>query len=95
MQSSPNSKRAASLALSLLTLLSACGQSGSPVGPAPLPPLDPRDAAACSFPEIGTEALSSLTRHRVALAECSRKHQNVVSQYQDARQTFGSGKGPQ
>jgi len=82
------------LALALLILLSliACGPSSSALL-VKAPPLDPRDEAECYDPGVGAEAISTLGETRVALADCRKKHQNVVEQYNEVRADLG-GKGP-
>lgn len=51
----------------------------------PVPPLSAEDRAACADPGVkdNAAAKAEIGRQRLALAECSRKHGRVVSQYQD------------
>lgn len=46
-----------------------------------MPRLDPRDEASCVDPGVRGNAIQALADNRFALAECSRKHGNVVGQY--------------
>ena len=55
----------------------------------PIPPLQAADAAPCYDPGVDRDAIVSLANTRVALASCRKKQQNVVSQYNDVRATFG------
>lgn len=80
-------------ALLMTTLVSACSGSGNGTPYTP-PPLDPRDEAECDDPGVGSEAISSLAQNRVALADCARRHANVVQQYNDVRGRMGVEKGP-
>lgn len=75
----------------LTIFVSACAPSVE-TAVEPIPRLDPRDAAPCALPDVGPEAIAALTRHRVALAACKRRHANVVAQYEDARITFGAAR---
>lgn len=78
-------------ALCLTIFVTACERSGeSTYRGAPVPPLDLRTAAPCYDPDVGTDAIETLTRHRVALAECRRKHQNAVEAYEDVRENLGA-----
>lgn len=83
------------LALSLTMFVSGCGQSTDGRIVVELPPLDPRDEKPCYDPGIATDALVALGEHRVALADCRRRHQNAIDQYNEARTQLGTGKGPQ
>lgn len=60
--------------------------------PAPYQPpeLDPRDKKACYDPGIEGDALSALGDTRVALADCRKKHENVVDQYEAVRVKQGT-----
>jgi hypothetical protein len=80
-------------ALLTLTLVSACSTSSDGAAPFQAPPLDPRDEKPCYDPGVGEEAITSLGQHRVALADCRKKHENVVKQYNQVRQDL-SKKGP-
>lgn len=75
--------------LLILTLGSGCSESNEAAAPYQAPPLDPRDQKACYDPGVGDEAIASLGAHRVALADCRKKHQNVVKQYEQVRQELG------
>lgn len=67
------------LALSAAATLAGCQTSGN------LPPLSASLVAKCSDPGVraGKPALTELARNRLALAECSHKHRDIVSFYQD------------
>ena len=56
---------------------------------APIPPLQATDATPCYDPGVDRDAIVALANTRVALASCRKKQQNVVSQYNDVRETFG------
>lgn len=74
----------------LITIpVSGCLGSNETATPYQAPPLDPRDEAVCYDPGIGQEAIDSLGRTRVALADCRKKHQNVISQYNQVRERLG------
>jgi hypothetical protein len=75
-------------------LLIGCGTSADGPAAYQAPPLDPRDEKDCYDPGVGDEALASLGDNRVALADCRRKHRNVVRQYNRVRADLGQ-KGPQ
>lgn len=78
------------LATFLTIFVSGCETSGKPILQAPpIPPLDPRIEAPCPDPGVRGDYLSALTANRLALAECRRRHQNVVESYNDARNSFG------
>ncbi len=69
-------------------MLAGCALSGNKIPvPAtrPVPPLSAEDKAACADPGVRDNAIAQaeIGRQRLALAECSRKHGRVVSQYQD------------
>lgn len=68
-----------------MTFVSGClGSTSSPViVGAPVPRLDPRDEAACLDPGVQGNAIEALADNRLALAQCSRKHGNVVGQYNE------------
>lgn len=80
-------------ALSALLILSACDPS-SKAAPYKPPALDPRDEKPCYDPGVGTEAITTLGKTRVALVDCTRKHQNVVDQYNAVRDRMGATEGP-
>ena len=80
-------------ALLVLTLGSGCLGSNEAAAPYQAPPLDPRDEKACYDPGVGDEAISTLGSTRVALADCRKKHQNIVEQYNQVRADLGR-KGP-
>lgn len=82
----------AALAGLILLSLIACAPSNE-AAPYKAPVLDPRDEKACYDPGVGEDAIEALGAHRVALAECRRKHQNVVNQYNEVRSDLGT-KGP-
>lgn len=63
--------------------------SDKPSTATPIPPLQAADAAPCYDPGVDRDAIVSLANTRVALASCRKKQQNVVSQYNDVRETFG------
>lgn len=86
-----NVKLVALAGLILLSLI-ACAPSNEAT-PYQAPALDPRDEKACYDPGVGEDAIETLGAHRVALAECRRKHQNVVNQYNEVRSDLGK-KGP-
>ena len=71
-------------------LVSGCFGSGSDK-PAPYqaPPLDPRDEKVCYDPGIKGDSISALGDTRTALADCRRKHKNVVNQYRSVRVELG------
>ena len=81
-------------ALFLLTFGSGCAAFGK-AGPAAYqaPPLDVRDKSPCTDPGVGEEALTALAETRVALADCSEKHGNVVRQYEAVRAGLGKTEG--
>lgn len=89
------SKTLAPLALSLTIFVSGCGRSTDGRIVVELPPLDPRDEKPCYDPGIAEDAFDALGEHRVALADCRRRHQNAIDQYNEARTQIGTGKGPQ
>lgn len=93
MQTLKNRCSPAMAALLILTLVSACSKSGEGAAPYQAPALDPRDEKPCYDPGVGGEAITSLGQHRVALADCRKKHENVVEQYNQVRQDLGK-KGP-
>lgn len=80
------------VAASTLLLLTACGTSSKSV-PFEAPPLDPRDEKPCYDPGVGDEAISTLAETRVALADCTERHGNVVEQYNEVRENMGKS-GP-
>lgn len=69
------------LALCLLTSLSACGPSIEVAVPQKAPPLARQDSAVCRDGQLSGDAISDLVDHRLALAECRRKHDRVVKFY--------------
>lgn len=77
------------LASSLVLFVSNCSESSRQAG-APIPPLDPRDSRPCYEPGVDQNAVKALTDTRVALADCRKKHDNVVRAYEGARQALGS-----
>lgn len=79
--------------LSILTLVTACSESDK-AAPYKAPPLDPRDERPCYDPGVTSEAIETIAQTRVALADCTRKHRNVVSQYNDVRGRMGATEGP-
>lgn len=54
-----------------------------------MPALDARDATACYDPGVEGTYSEALTANRVALADCRRKHGNVVAQYEEVRDKLG------
>lgn len=91
MTSKQTSKAAKSLpVLFLLTSVSGCFGSGDPVSaPYQAPVLDGRDAEVCYDPGIKGDSISALSDTRTALADCRRKHTNVVNQYNNVRVELG------
>ena len=69
------------LALCLLTSLSACGPSIEVAVPVKAPPISRQDSATCRDGQLSGDAISDLVDHRLALAECRRKHARVVAFY--------------
>jgi len=83
-----NLKTKAISAIFLTIFVSGCAGFNSPpptVG-TPVPRLDPRDEARCIDPGVRGNAVQALADNRLALAECSRKHANVVGQYNEVYQ---------
>lgn len=75
--------------LSLTTFVSGCfGLTETVYVPAgtTVPALDPRDEAVCPDPGVVGTALSALADNRLALADCRRRHANVVGQYNSVRE---------
>lgn len=76
-------------ALILTVLLSACGQSTEIVPQVVRPdlpdvlPLETR--AACYDPGVTNDALADMAQHRVALADCRRKHAASVTAFDALR----------
>lgn len=58
-----------------------------------VPKLDSRDEAGCYDPGVDRDAFVAVGENRVALADCRRRHKNVVDQYNDVRLNLGTGKG--
>lgn len=79
---------------SILMSASACNVFGRAPQLEHVPALDPRDEAECTDPGVGAEAIVALAENRVALADCARRHANVVRQYNDVRQQMGEQKEP-
>ena len=71
--------------------VNACSESNES-GPIMVqaPPLDARVVQACYDPGIGEDALVALGEHRVALASCRKRHQNVVDQYNSVRELLNT-----
>jgi len=69
--------------LFLTTFVSGCLGSTEPtiVVGTPVPKLDPRDEATCPDPGVRGNAVQALAENRLALADCRRRHANVVEQY--------------
>jgi len=76
-------------ALLILQLVSGCFGSNEAATPYQAPPLDPRDEEICYDPGVGNEAIDTIGSTRVALADCRKKHQNVVKQYNQVRSELG------
>lgn len=83
------------VAIFLMMFVNACSKSNKGTADVPIPRLDPRDEKPCYEPGVSTDALDSLVENRIALAECRRKHGNVVQQYNDVVEGFGKEEGPQ
>lgn len=73
----------------LMMSVSGCFGSSEAAAPYQAPPLDPRDEAPCADPGLTDEALESLGITRLALAQCRKKHQNVVNQYKRVQTELG------
>jgi len=72
-----------------MIFVSGCFGSNESAAPYQAPPLDPRDEKACYDPGVTDEAFESLAQNRLALAECRKKHANVVGQYNRIRNELG------
>ncbi len=92
MNSSKRSSKTVKLILvTFLTMLvSGCLGLGEEVAaPYQAPPLDARDEKMCYDPGIKGDSISALGDTRTALADCRRKHKNVVNQYRSVRVELG------
>lgn len=72
------------VASSLLILLSACAEYSDP-RTIVIPQLDPRDEKTCTDPGVPARAAEAVAVTRLALADCTRKHKNVVLAYNGVR----------
>jgi hypothetical protein len=70
--------------------LFGCATSDKGLAPISLPVLPADLALACRDPGVraGQPALGELARNRLALAECSRKHRDTVTFYEELRTGF-------
>jgi len=75
--------RFAALAPFLMIFLSGCARSIEAISP--LPPLPVSLAAPCRMPAVKRDAVRSLVDHRLALAECRRRHGRTVRFYRRLR----------
>lgn len=81
------------LALMSCLVLAGCGTVLTATEPLTIPALDPGTEAPCVDPGVKTSnAKLEIGRQRVALANCSTKHGNAVSSYNNVRKRFGGVK---
>lgn len=70
--------------------VSGCFGSSEPTTkPQPIPPLTPYAEAECPDPGIATDAIKALAENRLALADCRKRKQVAVRQYNEVKAAFG------
>lgn len=90
MNSSKTYVTKVSSAFFLMMFVSACSESGSTARvAAPVPDLSAFARSGCRDPGVDRDAVRALAETRVALAECRRKKDAAVAQYDDVKTRFG------